>query len=161
MPIRYHNGQLPGEIDYHAFGPAIDRVYDEAKIAYAHRALPIAIEILKGFVPIDTHALKDSIVGRVEGTRLHIEVQNIDLDYPDKTINARRLSLILELGRGKGGSLLHRSQSNKYPGTEKGRFTEGWYAKASHELAKRLEPIARELLANATREVFRILSNGR
>jgi hypothetical protein len=96
------------------------------------------IDIFRGYVPIDTERLKQTIKGDIfeneKGYELRIWVENLDIPYDKKSINAISLGMLLERGRGRKNVRLLRTRSNEFAA---GRTpTEAWFQKASEQWVK-------------------------
>lgn len=81
-------------------------------------------------VPIDTETLKKEGITVVsnpnnEGLVIDIFVNNLSLDYGRKSIRAKALGMILDIGLSRQNKALKRTQSQ--PKNPAGSPTEGWF----------------------------------
>jgi hypothetical protein len=131
------------------------QIYNKWQKTFLDLAQNIAVEMFKGYVPVDTRALQNSIAAYKKDNSTIVGVTNQILDYSEKVdnnpyaneedryINSIVLSHILEIGRALDSTTIHRSQDADYPGPGRdyGDPTRAWWSTANIELDKELEPI--------------------
>lgn len=157
MGIKGQGGRLPFSSQSQA---KINNIFRAARVQYANIAAKTALEIFRAYVPIDTETLQDSIKASVRGDVAIIEVPNVTLDYGKRNVKAKALALILEIGLGHAGAMLHRSRSNQAPGTQEGDPTADWFQKALSNTRQQLDPIGQQLIQQAAKRAMSVLING-
>jgi len=105
----------------------------------ANRVRRRAQELLTSYVPIDQEGLKQACKAEIyetsEGFEIRLFVQDTNLQYDNKpSIKAKKLAMILAIGKGRSGVTLKRSKTNSE--AAKGEPTKEWFSKALAHLER-------------------------
>lgn len=152
-----------------------DPIFEKYIKKYLVDVLPICEEIIKGYVPIDTRTLQDSLKAYSNNWKYGIiEVSDIILDYSEKAniignkavfdvqeqIRARVLARILDVGIGtfkvkpkKRELLRTRNADIVTTGTSRRDPTRDWWENALSEIDSFITPIADKYFILMTDEI--------
>jgi hypothetical protein len=141
----------------------IDEIFDAAESEFHDLAASEALNIFRGFVPIDTHTLQQNIKSIRDGDYTVVYIPDATLIYTQKPFHrdARRLAAILNVGVGRAGQLLNRTRTNTMPGTGAGQPTKGWLDDARQKSVDSMRPVARQLMRDAISQAIKaVFDNG-
>jgi len=163
---------------------SLQDIKDRHLDAFVQEVIPLAREIVKGYVPIDTREFQSAIIAfATPDKQAMVGVQHKTLDYSEKkrrlekegnapfevweSMDSLVLAHILEIGVGhfnNGPRTLRRTRDADMAGVsnDAGDFTRNWWANAMLKLDEELDPIANKHVNNYITEAssFIFTDNG-